>query len=155
MKLNMYKIWDFKIIYCLCKFYCACQLPCQYIWQFHLMNGVITCHECVIGRPARHMLEVMILKLGSLIICQGQIYSGNCKLRPSCLTAGLLARNLKQIDPLVYLTCLHYPNSGPLFLISSSSRRQSQTWRLTANSKSETGRYRVDVEVRTARYQLT
>ena len=51
---------------CPCKFYCAYQLPCQYIWQFHLMNGVITSHDCVIGSPARHMLEVMILKLGSL-----------------------------------------------------------------------------------------
>lgn len=30
---------------CRCKFYRGYQLPCQHIWQFHLMRGVITSHD--------------------------------------------------------------------------------------------------------------
>ena len=72
---------------CQCKFYRGYQLPCQHIWQFHLLSGVITTHDWtkwasifgddggfeiyetitktytsneiynVIRGPARHMLE--------------------------------------------------------------------------------------------------
>ena len=74
-------------LFCQCKFYQGYQLPCQHIWQFHLMSVVITSHDwtkwasifgddggfeiyktttktytfneiySVIGGPAKHMLE--------------------------------------------------------------------------------------------------